>query len=105
MLRFLFLFAACLLLLLVELLPPVQEHVIVPFTAGIAHVAAALMHPFDAAVIAQGNELRRGIGGPGIAIVAGCSGVEAVLILVAAVLAFPSPWKHKFAGIVLGFVA
>ena len=105
MLRFLFLFAACLLLLLVELLPPVQTHVIAPFTAGIAHAAVALMQPFDPAVVAQGNEMRRGIGGPGISIVAGCSGVEAVLILVAAVLAFPAPWKHKFAGIALGFVA
>ena len=43
--------------------------------------------------------------GGGIQIVAGCNGVEAVLILVSAVLAFPAPWKHKLIGIVLGFVA
>ena len=43
--------------------------------------------------------------GPGIEIVAGCNGVEAVLILISAVLAFPAPWKYKFAGIGIGFVA
>ena len=105
MLRFIALFALCLLLLIVELLTPVQEHVIAPFTTGIAHAAVAVIHPFDHEVVAQGNEIRRGIGGNGISIVAGCSGVEAVLILVAAVLAFPAPWKHKLAGIGLGFVA
>jgi exosortase H (IPTLxxWG-CTERM-specific) len=104
-LRFIALFALCLLLLALELLPPVQEHVIAPFTAGIAHAAVGLMHPFDHEVIAQGNEIRRGVGGNGISIVAGCSGVEAVLILIAAVLAFPAPWRHKLIGIGLGFVA
>jgi exosortase H (IPTLxxWG-CTERM-specific) len=105
MLRFIFLFACCLLLLLVELLQPVQQHVIEPFTAGIAHVAVWLMQLFDHGVVAQGNEMRRGVNGPGISIVAGCSGVEAVLILVSAVLAFAAPWKHKLVGIGLGFVA
>lgn len=104
--RFILLFIACLAVLFtIELLQPVQEHVIVPFTSGLAHVSVALMRLFDTTVIAQGDEIVDALQGGGIKIVAGCNGVEAVLILASAVLAFPAPWRHKFAGIVLGFVA
>jgi len=34
----------------------------------------------------------------------GCSGLEAVMIYCIAVVAFPSPWKERIIGIVLGFV-
>lgn len=105
MLRFLAVFACCLLLLFLELLPPVQVHVIGPFTTAIAHVSVWLMRLFDVGVIAQHDEIRNAVTGSGIKIVAGCSGVEAVLILVSAVLAFPAPWKYKLAGIGLGFIA
>ena len=40
-----------------------------------------------------------------ISIERGCNGVEAVIILVSAMLAFPAPWKNRLAGIGLGFVA
>ena len=106
MFRFVLIFLVCLLLLFpLELLQPVQTHAIEPFTAAIAHAAVWIMQLFDHTVVAQGNEIRDGVNGPGISIVAGCSGVEAVLILVSAVLAFPAPWKHKLAGIGLGFLA
>ena len=106
MIRFIVVFCLCLLLLVpLDLLQSVQTHVILPFTTAIAHIAVWTVHAFDPTVVAQGNEIRRGIGGPGISIVAGCSGVEAVLILVSAVLAFPAPWKHKLIGVALGFLA
>jgi len=106
MIRFIVVFCLCLLLLVpLDLLQTVQLHVILPFTTAIAHIAVWTVHAFDPTVVAQGNEIRRGIGGPGISIVAGCSGVEAVLILVSAVLAFPAPWKHKLTGVALGFLA
>ena len=104
--RFVATFIFCLAALFtIELLRPVQEHVIVPFTTGLAHVSVALMRLFDTTVIAQGDEIVDALRGGGIKIVAGCNGVEAVLILVSAVLAFPAPWRHKLAGIGLGFVA
>ncbi len=34
----------------------------------------------------------------------GCSGLEAVMIYCIAVIAFPSPWRWRVIGIVLGFV-
>jgi len=106
MFRFIALFIACLAILFTtELLQPVQDAVIVPFTTGLAHVSVRLMRLFDISVVAQGDAIVNALSGGGIKIVAGCNGVEAVLILVSAVLAFPAPWRHKLAGIVLGFVA
>lgn len=106
MLRFILLFAGCLAVLFTaELLQPVQAHVIVPFTSGIAQVSGWLMRLFDKTVLVRGDVISDALRGGGIQIVAGCNGVEAVLILVSAVLAFPAPWKHKLVGIGLGFVA
>jgi exosortase H (IPTLxxWG-CTERM-specific) len=106
MLRFILTFAILLVALFtIELLQPVQAYLIVPFTTGLAHVSVFLMRLFDTRVIAQGDTIVDALQGGGIQIVAGCNGVEAVLILVSAVLAFPAPWKHRAAGIAIGFVA
>jgi exosortase H (IPTLxxWG-CTERM-specific) len=106
LLRFILIFVICLgASFTIELLQTVQEHVIVPFTTGLAHVSVALMRLFDTTVIARGDEIVDALQGGGIKIVAGCNGVEAVLILVSAMLAFPAPWRHKVVGIGLGFVA
>ena len=35
----------------------------------------------------------------------GCNGVEAMLIFLAAVLAFPAPWKARLLGLAIGAVA
>ena len=40
-----------------------------------------------------------------ISIEAGCNGIEAALILIAAMLAFPAPWKHRAIGILAGLAA
>ena len=40
-----------------------------------------------------------------VSIEAGCNGVEATLVLLAAMLAFPAPWRHKVVGLVIGVVA
>ena len=106
MLRFILIFIVCLgVLFPAELLQPVQDHLIVPFTSGIAHVSGWIMRLFDTRVVVQNDEITDALSGGGIKIVAGCNGVEAVLILVSAVIAFPAPWKHKLLGIGLGFVA
>jgi len=106
MFRFVSVFLVCLLLLFtLELLRPVQTHVILPFTGGVAHVSVWVMHLFDRDVIARQNDILSATSGGGIEIVAGCNGVEAVLILLSAILAFPAPWKHKLLGMALGFAA
>jgi len=106
MFRFIAAFLVCLIgLFTLELLQPVQTHVIGPFTAGVAHVSVWVMHLFDHDVVARQNDILSATSGGGIEIVAGCNGVEAVLILLSAIFAFPAPWKHKLLGVGLGFAA
>ncbi len=106
MLRFILIFLVTLALLFtLELVGPVDRHVIGPFTSGIAAISTWIIGVFDANAVATGNVIRSTTTGFAIAIERGCNGVEAVIILVSAMLAFPSPWKHKLVGIAIGFVA
>lgn len=88
-----------------ELVQPVQQHVVIPFTESIAAISAWLVTLFDADVISHGVVIRDKVNGFGVAIEAGCNGVEATIVLIAALLAFPAPWKHKLWGVLIGFVA
>lgn len=106
MVRFVIIFALVLLsLFTLELLRPVQEHLIVPFTGYLATISAGIIMPFDSSVIAYGKILQFGKGGFAVSIEAGCNGVEATIVLIAAVLAFPAPWRARFIAILLGFIA
>ena len=104
--RFLLIFLACLLVLFtLELLNPVQANLIQPFTAGLAWVSASIILPFDDTVISTGRILRDSVSGFAVSIEAGCNGVEASIVLIAGVLAFPASWREKLLAIVLGFIA
>ena len=106
MFRFMFLFLLFLgVLFTLELLQPVDRHVIVPFTSAIAHVCVWIVGVFDPHAIAHGKILQSTSTDFAISIERGCNGVEAVIILVSAMLAFPAPWKHRLAGIGIGFLA
>ncbi|MDZ7783482.1 MAG: exosortase H [Halioglobus sp.] len=106
MTRFITIFLLVLLTLFtLEMLMPVQEHVIVPFTSLLAQLSAALIVPFDSTVIAYGKVLQFQDSGFAVSIEAGCNGVEATIVLIAAVLAFPATWRQRVAAIGLGFIA
>lgn len=106
MLRFFLLFLAIQgALFTAELTKPVQHTIVVPFTEAIAAISAWSVKLFDSDVVSQGIVLRNTENGFAVAIQAGCNGVEASIVLVAAMLAFPSPWKMKLLGIGIGFVA
>jgi exosortase H (IPTLxxWG-CTERM-specific) len=89
----------------IEMLNPVQEHVIVPFTSWLASISAALISPFDDTVVAYGKVLQFQDTGFAVSIEAGCNGVEATIVLIAAVLAFPATWRQRIAAIGIGFLA
>jgi exosortase H (IPTLxxWG-CTERM-specific) len=88
-----------------ELTPPVQRAAILPWTAAIASTSAALIQLVDTQVVATGKVLRSTANGFGVSIEAGCNGVEAALILIAAMLAYPAPWMHRALGIAAGLAA
>lgn len=88
----------------IEMLKPVQAALIQPWTSLLAQFSAALMTPFDPDVISHGRVIQSQSTGFGVSIEAGCNGVEAVIILIAGILAFPSRWKLKLAGIAIGIL-
>ena len=106
MLRFFLGFLALQALLFgLELTPWGQQWFVVPWTDTLAAISADLVKVFDPAVIADGNVLQSAHNGFAVAIEAGCNGVEASIVLAAAMLAFPAPWKRKLLGLAVGVVA
>ena len=106
MVRFAILFLVLLAgLFVLCLLPPVERAFVEPFTAGLAQVCTWLVSVFDTDVVTMGKEIRSTGNGFAITIERGCNGIEAMIVLTAAVLAFPSTWKQKLAGLGIGFVA
>ncbi len=87
-----------------ELTPPVQETVVLPFTAAIARLSAALMTAWDDQIVAQGKVIWDRTTGFAVSIEAGCNGVEAAIVLVAAMLAFPASWIERLIGICTGVI-
>jgi exosortase H (IPTLxxWG-CTERM-specific) len=88
-----------------QLTPWGQEYFVMPWTNGLAHFCAQLVAFFDDSAVATGKVLRNSVNGFAVSIEAGCNGVEATLVLLAGVLAFPSTWRQKLWGLGLGFIA
>jgi exosortase H (IPTLxxWG-CTERM-specific) len=106
MLRFSILFIVLLLsLFTIEVLKPVQDHVILPFTAVLADISVFLIELFDSGVESSGKVIRDLQSGFAVSIEPGCNGVEALIILFAAIFAFPASLKHKLIGFGIGFLA
>ncbi len=104
--RFIVIFTGVLVALFtIEMLKPVQAHVITPFTSWLATISAALITPFDDSVVAYGKILQFQDTGFAVSIEAGCNGVEATIVLIAAVVAFPATWRQRLAAIGIGFLA
>jgi exosortase H (IPTLxxWG-CTERM-specific) len=88
---------------LVLALRPVNDRVVNPYTTLVAHEARLVLNLFGEGATVSGQVLSS----PrfSVAIYNGCNGLEAILIFVSGVVAFPSPWRRKLAGIALGFLA
>jgi exosortase H (IPTLxxWG-CTERM-specific) len=82
-----------------------RDLVTVPFTGVLADISAFLIKMFDSDVVSHGVIIQSQSSGFAVAIAPGCDGIEAVIILVSAIVAFPAPWKHRVVGIAIGFVA
>ncbi len=106
MLRFFIIFLIIqAVLFTLELLQPVRVFFVIPFTEMIAHFSAWIVQLFDSNVISQGILLQDRKTGFAVSIESGCNGIEAALVLIAAILAYPAPWKHKLIGLVVGLLA
>ena len=104
--RFLIIFLAVQVLLFsIDMLNPVQQYLVLPWTATLAQICMKLVTMFDVNAAAMGKVLWNPSTGVGVSIETGCNGIEAYITLLAAVVAFPSSWKHKLWGLGVGFIA
>ena len=90
------------LLLFLELLNPIHQKIIIPFTNFLARASVFLLGLLGTVTKVSGTV----IVSPQFAadIKAGCTGVEPIIILLSAIFAFPSSWKAKLYGTLLGIV-
>ncbi len=88
-----------------ELLGPVREFFILPFTGLIATISASITQLFDASVQSHGIILQSTTNGTAVSIQPGCNGIEAMICLTAAIVAFPASWKSKAYGLFFGYLA
>jgi exosortase H (IPTLxxWG-CTERM-specific) len=104
--RFLIVFIALLAISFgFELTPFAQAYVVTPWTGAVAHVAGALMSAYEGSITPSGNVIGSMSSANAVSLEAGCNGLEATLVLVAAIVAFPAPWRHRLRGIGLGVLA
>ena len=88
-----------------ELIPFVHEAIILPFTGFVAYLSAGVASFFDSTIQADGIVMRSLANGTAVKIMPGCNGVEAMICLAAAIIAFTATLKEKVVGLVFGFIA
>jgi exosortase H (IPTLxxWG-CTERM-specific) len=81
----------------------VNDHAIEPFTAVVARASGAGLNLLGQQVTLQGTVIKGNRFAVNIR--NGCNGVEAMLIYLAAVIAFPASWRARLLGLGLGAVA
>ena len=82
---------------------PINDHLIVPFTSAVAHLGGLLLNVIGQGVSVAGTVISSSRFA--VNINNGCNGVEAMLILLASIAAFPAPWKARLSGLAIGAVA
>lgn len=82
---------------------PVNDAVVVPFTAFLVKVSAAILVLIGERVVTDDTVIRSALFA--VDVKNGCNGIEATLLLLAAMLAFPAPAKARAAGLAIGLLA
>ena len=100
MLRYAVILAAGFLILALR---PVNDHVVNPYTTFVAHEARFALKLLGENAQVDGQVLSSSRFA--VQIYNGCNGLEAILVFVAGVLAFPAAWARRLAGVVLGVLA
>lgn len=103
--RFILLFALCLLALFGLLLAPFLQPGVLAFSRLLTSAAAVLIHICGGHVTAQGAILRAPSSGFAIEMRDGCNGMNVLILLWSAVLAFPATLLQKVNGLVSGTLA
>lgn len=92
-------------LFVVELLPFGQQYFVAPLTIMLTKSSAFLIELLGRELIVDGILIIDKATGFAVQIAAGCNGVEAMILLLAAIIAFPAPWRYKVIGTCVGVVS
>ncbi len=84
-------------------LTPINDNLIEPFTGLVAKASGWSLNAIGQGIQMQGTVIRNERFA--VNIMNGCNGVETMIIFLAAVIAFPAPWKARLIGLVLGSLA
>jgi len=84
--------------------PPIEPRIIA-FTRGIARLSAAIIHSFGGQVRVDQTALTSPVSGFSVEVLNGCNGINATLLLWAAILAYPAGWGQKLKGLLVGGLA
>ena len=82
---------------------PVNDAVVVPFTALLVKISAGILQAIGEQVFTRGTVIQSALFA--VDVKNGCNGIEAALLLVAAMLAFPAPAKARALGLAVGLAA
>lgn len=82
---------------------PVNDNFIEPFTGLVAKASGVALNVIGQDITMNGTAIRNERFA--VNIMNGCNGVETMIIFLAAVIAFPAPWKARIAGLILGVLA
>ena len=81
-------------------IPWVEEHAMQPLTEGITRASAMLLRIGGQRVEVIGTTIRGGA--HAVDVKFGCNGIEAVALLVSAVVAFPASWRSRLLAALAG---
>jgi len=79
-----------------------DRYLVYPYTALVAHTSSAILDLVGYDTTVRGTILKSV--GTSLNIGTGCNGLEALIIFVSAILAFPAKLNSKLAGLLLGFI-
>ena len=90
--------------------PFAREYIAQPWTRAVAAVTAAIVQLFDATAYHSGTLVVGGNGGAVSDIVAfnvidGCNGITPLSLLISGVVAFPTSWRARGLGLLIGIPA
>jgi exosortase H (IPTLxxWG-CTERM-specific) len=95
--------AAMIVLYVIVALNPVNDHVIVPFTGMVAKASGAVLRLSDGGIETAGTVIHS----PRFAIDVrnGCNGIEAIILLCSAIIAFPATLRSRLTGLLVASIA
>ncbi len=102
--RFLIVFPICLLVGFGLLLAPFSQSAVTRFTVGVVGLSARLVRLCGGQVAANGDVLTNPSTGYSIRVEDTCNASNVTVLLWAAILAFPAPWRQKIIGLFVGTV-